>query len=319
MSSAFYPLGMKSYNNHVRQGGYKSWKGDGINSNPVGITSGTIRPLTNNDPTNNSDPGFGLPRPIKHARKGRGFDYTVMVGAEEVIVNRANKSSTGGSLVKQMVDIPGGYCVSQNTPEEVSNVDKLDADCTTCRGIGIVESYYPNNSYLTENPESITQTKQFCCNAEQKARRRAIYASTNIKKNYYTTLQQYRENRCLTYDQRAFNFATTGSSNRDVDAKPGGPLAMQNTYLANCQPNDEFDENGEPLIIRSGCKPVVYKPNNYKYAQQGAVSSSTRLLRLNVETINRSSNNGALKNKVPKLCNPPVRQFQNKLACGSQK
>ncbi len=41
MSSAFYPLGMKSYNNRVKQGGYKSWKGAGV---PVGITSGTIRP-----------------------------------------------------------------------------------------------------------------------------------------------------------------------------------------------------------------------------------------------------------------------------------
>jgi hypothetical protein len=286
MSSAFYPLGMKSYNNHVRQGGYKSWKGDGV---PVGITSGTIRPLTNNDPTNNSDPGFGLPRPIKHARRGRSF----VIGEE----NRVNRSSTGGTLVRQMVDIPGGYNVSQNL----------------CRGIGVVASYYPNNAYLTENPDPNTQTKTFCCNAEQKARRRAMYASTNIKKNYYTTLQQYRENRCMTYDQRAFNFAS-GSYDKDVDAKPGGPLAAQNTYVANCQPINEYND-GVEIINRSSCKPVVYKPNNYKFAQQGAVSSSTRLLKLNVETINRSSNNGALKNKVPNLCNPPVRRFQNKTVC----
>lgn len=294
MSSAFYPLGMKSYNNHVRQGGYKSWKGAGV---PVGIASGTIRPLTNNDPTNNSDPGFGLPRPIKHARRGRSF-----IGGEE---NRVNRSSTGGTLVQQMVDIPGGYSVSQNS----------------CVGISVVASYYPNNAYLTENPDSNTQTKTFCCNAEQKARRRAMYASTNIKKNYYTTLKQYREDRCMTYDQRAFNFAS-GSYDKDVDAKPGGPLAAQNTYVANCQPTNEYYD-GVEIINRSNCKPVVYKPNNYKFAQQGAVSSSTRMLKLNVETINRSSNNGALKNKflnlknkVPDVCNPPVRRFQNKTVCG---
>ena len=33
------------------------------------------------------------------------------------------------------------------------------------------------------------------------------------------------------------------------------------------------------------CKLVVYKPNNYQYAQQGAVSSSARMLKLNVSTI----------------------------------
>ena len=35
----------------------------------------------------------------------------------------------------------------------------------------------------------------------------------------------------------------------------------------------------------NNCKMVVYKPNNYQYAQQGAVSSSSRILKLNVSTI----------------------------------
>ena len=70
MSSAFYPLGMKSYNNHLPQGGYKTWKGSGVNKNPIGITAGNIRPLTNNDMGNVFPTGFGLPRPIKHYRKG---------------------------------------------------------------------------------------------------------------------------------------------------------------------------------------------------------------------------------------------------------
>ena len=71
MSSAFYPLGMSSWNNRLPQGGYKSWKGNGILSNPIGITSGHIRPLTNNDSGNVFQTGFGLPRPMKHYRKGR--------------------------------------------------------------------------------------------------------------------------------------------------------------------------------------------------------------------------------------------------------
>ena len=43
-----------------------------------------------------------------------------------------------------------------------------------------------------------------------------------------------------------------------------------------------------------GCKLVVYKPNNYQYAKQGAVSSSTRNLKLNVDTI--STNAASINN-----------------------
>jgi hypothetical protein len=337
MSTAFYPLGMKTYNNHVNQGGYKSWKGDGINSNPVGITAGTIRPLTNNDPTNNYETGFGLARPIKHARKGRSFNVlTYDPSTQQYIeINRGVKSSTGGSMVKQMMDNPGSFSVSQNTPSEVDNVTKLDNDCKDCRGIGIVASYYPNNYYLTENPEPNSQTPSFCCNEERKARRRALPASTKLNKNYYTTLQQYRENRCQTYDQRAFNFVSNAAY--VPGAKPGSALALSNTYVANCQPN--IITNEDPLTNFSGCRLVVYKPNNPQYAQQGAVSSSTRMLKLNVTTIETnaasfkknaqgvkittsnittSSQPGMpfiLKNKVPQLCNPPVNPFQNKNVC----
>jgi hypothetical protein len=44
------------------------------------------------------------------------------------------------------------------------------------------------------------------------------------------------------------------------------------------------------------CNTVIYKPNNYKYATQGAVSSSTRMLRLNVNTI--TSNAASFKSSI---------------------
>ena len=447
MSSAFYPLGMKSYNNYVNQGGYKSWKGP---QTPVGLTSGTIRPLTNNDPTNDANSGFGLPRPIKHHRKGRGFNYTVLVADgnnyKEVEVNRLNRSSTTGNLVSQLIDQPGGF---NRTEEQNQNGQ-----------IKMVMSYYPNDAYLTENPEPRSQTPAWCCNAEKKARRRVTYASTNLKKNYFTTLQQYRENRCLTYDQRAFNFA---EGNPNI-GKPGGPESTNSTYYANCQPNtnnedpvaffesllanriitqeqyerfktvslydqldemsklltdveresnqtfwqeflDSFDTSHDGIVtyaeflqyyidneiyiedLQEGfksndinendvlefndylyfmigydhdffgfqpyprtnitmediytylntlpaetrenalnalnalnsdkrCTAVVYKPSNYQFAKQGAVDSSTRLLKLNVDTITKSAftNNVNLpKNKVPQ-CTSTLR-FQNKQLC----
>jgi hypothetical protein len=312
----------------------------------------------------------------------------------------------------------------------------ITENCKTCEGIGIVASYKPNTTNLLEDPEPNTTNPVWCCNQEKIAKQRVIYASTNLKKNYYTTTKQYLQNRCKTYDQKAFNFLsykTNGSGLYDnnnsyyysVDEnngpKPGGPLALANTYLANCQLNTQLYEGSELAFIYqilgimlneniitqpeitqfkstginsipgffdwiqelpegqkqsaivvfevfinnpywgmppsgptnpAGCQLTVYKPNNYQFAKQGAVSSSTRLLKLNVDTIstnaasiqnynntgqllvtanelyagNANNYSNLLKNKTTSQCNPqwPLNfkqsgQFQNKKFCKFQK
>jgi hypothetical protein len=470
MSSAVYPLGMNSmpasgYNHrstyYNKQ--YATWKGTGINSFPLGTAPGHIRPLTNNDPGNVFRTGFGKARPIKHFRKGRvipaqpitgvpnlngkapnNSSINISINENDLInynMNRFVKSSKGTSLgggfggsglLNEMQDKPGAYIVRQNPLNEIDGVTQLNNDCKTCEGVGIVASYKPNLGYLTENPEPNTTNPVLCCNEEYKAKRRAIYASTNLKKNYYTTTSQYLQNRCKTYEQKAFNFLsvrtnTDGGVNQNnpyfisVDGKnapkPGGPLALQlsNTYLANCQANAPLYEGSENAFIYqmlgimlnekiitqsqvtqfnttginsiqgffnwiqslpepnnnqanevfklfinnpywgmppsgpnnpTGCQLTVYKPNNYQYAKQGSVSSSTRILKLNVDTIStnaasiqnynntgnlvtanelyRGNNNNTmnlLKNKAP-TCNTPwpvnfpqSGRFQNKKFC----
>ena len=125
---------------------------------------------------------------------------------------RSSKSASlgggagGTSLVSQMIGQPGSFSLQPNSPDEINEKIQLNKDCKTCQGFGIVSDYYPNKKYLTNNPEPVTQTPTFCCNEERKAKRRVIYATTKLKKNYYTTHEQYMENRCQTYQQRAFNF-----------------------------------------------------------------------------------------------------------------
>jgi len=289
MSSAFYPLGMNSYNNRTNQGGYKSWKGDGVFSNPVGITAGNIRPLTNNDPTNNAPQNFGLPRPIKHYRKGIS-----VISLDDSTNSRQVKSSTGGSLIGQMMDIPGGFSIKKNVLDEISNTQQLDRDCQTCQGIGLISDWQPITN-LTEKPEPETQSHEYCCNEERNALVRVRPASTLLDKNYYTTISDYLYNRCQTFEQKQFNYLSSGTST----VKPGAPLSQDNIYKANCNPNLEIQytesllPNALPLTPSNprGCEIVQYKPNNYKYAKQGAVSSSDRLLRLSVETSNQNLSN----------------------------
>jgi hypothetical protein len=376
------------YNHHSSYPqGYLPWKGTGVFSNPVGITASHIRPLTNLDPGNAFPTGFGLPRPMKHYRKGRVVTHIPLIPGDpyneyetnliNYNLNRLVKSSNGQSLgggrggfglLSQMIDTPGSFTVKQNEPNEKNGVEQLDKDCKVCQGVGIVASYYPNTTYLTNNPEPNVTNKVLCCNEERKARRRVVYANTNLQKNYYTTTKQYLQNRCQTYQQKAFNFekpnpveiqAIYKNDPLATDlaikyAKPGSPLALLNTYVANCFPNAEIDAATEIALLDKlfyimvqkgiltpeqvedfkknakydfealiyflnslpeavkviaiaefemfinnpyygvpfsgpskpfGCKLVVYKPNNYQFAKQGAVESSTRMLKLNVNTI----------------------------------
>lgn len=416
MSSAVYPLGMNSMpaSGYSHQSTYYNkqyipWKGTGANSFPIGTAPGHIRPLTNNDPGNVFQTGFGLARPIKHYRKGRAIttqpvegvpnlvinsphsDITLNINENDLInynMNRFVKSSTpialgnGGNssagLLNDMLNSPGAYSVKLNSPNQVDGVTQMNQDCNTCQGIGIVASYKPNLTNLLENPDPTTTNRVLCCNQEKFAKQRVIYASTNLKKNYYTTTKQYLQNRCKTFDQKAFNFLsykTNGSVSNDnnnpyyysVDGNngptPGSPSALANTYLANCQLNTQLFEGSELAFIYkmlgimlneniitqpeldqfnstginsitgffdwiqglpegqkqsaivvfevfinnpysgmppsgptnpAGCQLTVYKPNNYQYAKQGAVSSSTRLLKLNVDTI--STNAASIQN-----------------------
>jgi len=479
MSSAFYPLGMNSmpssgYNHKSAYYNkkYLSWKGTGYLSNPVGVASGHIRPLTNNDIGNVFQSGsfpsrtysgvrVFIPRPIKHFRKGKVIPSSSVTDIPNVIgkdpynsantldinetqlinynMNRFVSSSKGTSLgggfggsglLSEMQDKPGAYIVKQNPLDETNGVNQMDTNCKSCEGVGVVVNYSPNTTYLTENPETNVANPVLCCNQEYKAKRRAIYASTNLSKNYYTTSSQYLQNRCKTYNQKAFNYLSYQSLDNSVynsnpyyistqtssDVKAGSPLALSNTYLANCQTNaQQYDSTQNAMIAQmldmmlnlniitqseidafytlsinsidgffawinelpssqktqalnvftnyisnpywgmpiagpsnpAGCQLVVYKPNNYQYAKQGAVSSSTRNLKLNVDTIstnaasiqnynntgaqlvtaneiyagNANNYNNVLKNKTPS-CNTPYplnfRQsgpYQNKKLC----
>jgi hypothetical protein len=167
MSTAYYPQGMRQampasgYNHqstyYNKQ--YIPWKGTGAFSNPIGTAAGHIRPLTNKDPGNVFQTGFGLPRPIKHFRKGRvipsqpieannlvgkdPYNQNITLDIDEAALinynmNRFVKSSKGTSLgggfggsglLNELQDKPGSYIVKQNPPNEITGVEQLQQDC----------------------------------------------------------------------------------------------------------------------------------------------------------------------------------------------
>jgi hypothetical protein len=373
MSSAFYPQGM---NTQTNEGGYKTWKGSGPFSNPIATTATLIRPFTNNDPNNNFKTGFGLPRPIKHYRKGTVFLNTDTNTDLNQQVRSSRSASSG--LISQLIDIPGGFSVKDNKLEYNEPASALK----------IVSDWAPIIN-LTEKPQPTAENALFCCNQQRKALQRVKPTSTNLKKDYYQTNHMYLYNRCQTFEQREFNFLSghidanvlsilqqyPSISAKVIEfAKPGSPLALNNLYVAQCsgyqcsgiESNAEIafmtaitnsmlqsgllseidygtlkNSNINTLIdlinyltvnnfteavaylynianttnininintnsSRKGCSQVYYKPNNPQYAKQGSVSSSTRMLKLNVDTITTNAAKNRLqinKDKTPVGCN----------------
>jgi hypothetical protein len=89
--------------------------------------------------------------------------------------------------------------------------------------------------------------------------------TTIINKDFCWNSKQYLQSRCKTYDQNQTIGKSTGN---------------------------EYEYFGTSCTSKSDgtvCKPVIHKPNNKKYGQQGGVSSSSRIAKLKYETIKNST------------------------------
>ncbi len=300
MSTAFYPTNMRqmpssgfNHNSTIQNIPYISWKGTGPFSNPIGITSTHIRPLTNNDPGNVFPTGFGLARPIKHYRKGTSIPITSVTDESiQYNLNRSVASSNGTSLgggsggqglISQMIDQPGLTIIKDNgtqnngtglyntTDPLVNSTDTIDKECNNCNGLGFVSSWYPINN-LTEKPQPDVTNPPLCCNQERKAKARVLPTSTNLNKNYFQTTGMYLYNRCQTFQQREFNFIN-GPVNKQLlqlfqsypfvtakiieYSKPGDPLSILNQYVAQCNPNFTIEIGEQIAFINSLSKTLL--------------------------------------------------------------
>jgi hypothetical protein len=90
-------------------------------------------------------------------------------------------------------------------------------------------------------------------------------ANTIINKNFCWNSKQYLQSRCKTYHQ-----------NQSLGIHVDGPVY----FGASCKTDSS----------NNICKPVIYKPNNSKFKQQGGVSSSSRIAKLKYDTIRYSTN-----------------------------
>lgn len=268
MATAYYPQGMRA----KTSGGYTPWKGRELFS---GSVSGHVRPFTNGDPRNNYQPKkHGLPRPMKHYRRGR---VIVPSGPpDDYAIDRRVRSNTGRGLVRATMETPGG-----------ATIETTDAaNCKTCAGVSVLSSYRGNSLFVNNNPpvRSVEMDPTGVLRRQEEiARTRCRPASTILNKDYYVTLDKLRVGRCDTYAQRAFNYAEKPTAGQDT---------APHEYLANCTANGK------------SCRRVVYKPSNAQYAVQGAVDSGLRTAKLVTDTARTPANVNRLKSTtIEPVCN----------------
>jgi len=214
---------------------------------PRGVMSASIRPLTNKDYSNTTIYKHGSTRPNKRMYRN-GY-------------KTANNSFVNSSVISN------GILQTLDAPALSTTVDSnLNNGTTLC-----VSDMIPNFN-LTNNPEDISCSQSFCCNPQYKARRSSYPANTIKKSNYYTNTSQYLYQRNKTYSQNSFHFLKSSDDKiNTLQNKPGGPISDWNNYT--------YHTNSHCNI--SGCeKDIMYNPNNYKFAKEGAVSDRTRILSL---------------------------------------
>ena len=212
-------------------------------------------------------------------------------------------------------------------PELVTENYTPNADwaCKNCPNYQCIDDVDENG-----NPDGKTCSKvQSCvniCDPPTKAKKR-VRTSSRInnpalcQRPYYTNNSSYLRSRCKTFTQNEYHYDsqidravglpepnascgkgwkinTTENNKVKVDGKLapstlkpgccGKSAACSKAYRSRC-PSQKLKKDCNGNI--TSCQNIIYyKPNNCQFAQQGGVSSSSRLLRLKLNTINSNAN-----------------------------
>jgi len=246
----------------------------------------------------NGNANRGRANPIKHWRR-------------QLQVN--GKSGRSASSIS-VVDRPGGTVFRGYTSPNDCNCDPsgnnifitfdnkfLQSDNKSIKPPSIVSLAPDTNNNKIQNNGSIIigdptdpayeiqtgiyTTKAICCSQAKKSRDKTR-SVTLLSKSYYSDTKAYLKARCNLFEQK--QSIKQISTNTYSTAK--NPYQGSTEFATNNCTNPYYTGKANK------CQNVTYyNPNNSQFATQGAVDSSTRLARLNYNTITR---NGASFNSA---------------------
>lgn len=198
------------------------------------------------------------PLPLKHYRKE--------IASNSAEINKSQRIS----LKIDYINTPNGQHITTSIPNENELTTTLDIN-------------YVNNS--TEHPETCKSFNGVPCmvtesNARNRVRSAGMYSkkkdiyNNNNAPIYHSSARSYLLSRSKTFEQNQYNFFRNGNNKND---KPG---QTQQTYfndysaqgIQHCSTNE--DDLSTVTLANTPHRLVSYKPNNWKFARQGAVNSS---------------------------------------------
>ena len=249
---------------------YTSWKGKTFSQITTDIRENTVK---DQDVQNASFASklFMNPQPMKIYRKE----------IASVPLKTCNRRTS--ITISNLMEIPGGNIVnSKNTDNSNGLVNTNDYNLPKLLGD------YPGSSCDTTTIKPNGTLINRCLSTQNNALRKVrsagmISRNFNPKKNnetYYTSAGQYLDSRNKTFVQNTYHMLRKG----DATCIPGSAASQQNVYASNTAAHCSGDPTTyDPL--QTSYIPVFYKPSNTKFAEQGGVSSSARILRLKYDTI----------------------------------
>lgn len=163
---------------------------------------------------------------------------------KEIPVLTVQSKSSRLSVSISSLETPNGYTNSSSIP---TNAFTTTLDAKVING--------PTDCVCVDN---VTFTPQ------QNAKRR-IRTSGIIKPSYNLDTKQYLQRRNISFDQNTYHYLRNG----DSTSKPGTSGSTSNVYAMQANISTDCSANVG----------VVYKPTNAKFAQNGAVSSSSLITR----------------------------------------
>lgn len=185
--------------------------------------------------------------------------------------------------IRSSMEIPGGTLINSETSicngeENTLDINYDESKTARCNeGCKLnVSSEQRNAKYL----QSLSQQDNARRRVRSGGMSRPRYNNTkNGRLDSYQSSSEYMHSRNKTYKQNQFSNLRIG----DTSSIPGSVASMDNVYSSN---TIQYCSND----TKTDYVPVYYKPNNSKFAQQGAVDSGARLLRLKYDTITSGGN-----------------------------
>lgn len=249
---------------------YTSWKGKTLSQITANIRENAVIDPYATNTLNIATKLIMNPQPMKLYRKE-------IASAPLTTCNRRTSVK-----ISDLMEIPGGNIVNSiNTNNDLVNIN----DYNLPNLLGDYPGSSCDTTIVHQNGNNLVNR---CLSTQNNALRKVRSAgmiSRNFNKyknndTYYTSTKQYLDSRNKTFVQNTYHMLRKG----DATCLPGSAASQQNVYASNiashCSGNpDTYDP------LQTSYIPVYYKPSNNKFAEQGGVSSSTRLLRLKYDTI----------------------------------